>query len=524
MKNIFLFIVSMLILCGRLAAQSTQDSLAVRFASTITAQELEQHLFTIASDSFKGRDTGSEGLKMAADYLIKHYRSNRLEGILNAKEYLQSFPVMISQWAEPTIEVNGQIFTFIDDFYGFPSINSMQVTNLNKVIFAGYGISSKRYDDFHNLDVNGEAILILRGEPVAKDGTYLVSGNQEKSRFTTNYMASMRTKLQIASEQGARLVLVVDNDYAANSRRYGVYAKMPSMRLKKETNKNVNFVFISPEMAQAIVGKKDLDRVMNKISKKGKSVTFEIGTDLDVKLQKNDSIIHTANVLAFIEGTDLKDQVLVITSHYDHVGEQNDVIYNGADDDGSGTVAVMEIAEAFAEAKSAGYGPRRSILFINVSGEEKGLLGSEHYTSNPVIPLENTIANLNIDMIGRVDEPHRDTPEYVYIIGSDRLSTELHQINEVANATYTQLALDYKYNAEDDPNRFYYRSDHYNFAKYSIPIIFYFNGVHEDYHQPGDTPDKINYQILESRARLIFHTAWQLVNQDQRIKVDVSGE
>jgi len=184
----------------------------------------------------------------------------------------------------------------------------------------------------------------------------------------------------------------------------------------------------------------------------------------------------------------------------------------------------MEIAEAFAEAKSAGFGPRRSILFMNVSGEEKGLLGSDYYTSNPVIPLEQTIANLNIDMIGRIDPAHQETPNYVYVIGSDRLSTELHQINEAANATYTQLILDYKYNAEDDPNRFYYRSDHYNFAKYNIPIIFYFNGVHQDYHQPGDTPDKINYDVLETRTRLVFHTAWQLVNQDKRIEVDVSGE
>lgn len=527
MKIIKLIVFSViLVLSGqqRLVAQAASDSLAVRFANTITADELEEHLYTIASDSFAGRDTGSKGLKMAADYLINHYRSNQLKGIVKSNNYLQDFPVLISEWGEPYIEVNGQRFSFIEDFYGFPRMNRTMEDDIDKITFAGYGISSERYDDYEKLDVEGNAILVLGGEPMAKDSTYFVTGTTEKSRFTTNYMTSMRTKQQIANEKGASLVLMVDENYAANSRRYGIYAQMPSMSLEQPADAQANFIFISPELAQAILGKRDLTKIKKKISKKGKAVTFNENTNLKVALQKSDSTINTANVLAFIEGSDLKNEVLVITSHYDHVGERDGNIYNGADDDGSGTVAIMEIAEAFAEAKMAGFGPRRSILFMNVSGEEKGLLGSEYYTSNPIIPLEQTIANLNIDMIGRIDPAHQETPQYVYVIGSDRLSTELHQINEDANATYTQLILDYKYNAEDDPNRFYYRSDHYNFAKYNIPIVFYFNGVHQDYHQPGDTPDKINYDVLEKRTKLVFHTAWQLVNQDKRIEVDVTGE
>jgi Zn-dependent M28 family amino/carboxypeptidase len=183
-------------------------------------------------------------------------------------------------------------------------------------------------------------------------------------------------------------------------------------------------------------------------------------------------------------------------------------------------VAVMELAQAFAQAKKDGFGPRRSILFMTVTAEEKGLLGSDYYTQNPVFPLQNTVANLNIDMIGRLDRKYQDNPNYVYVIGSDKLSSTLHQISEEANQMHTNLTLDYTYNDPDDPNRFYYRSDHYNFAKNNIPVVFYFNGVHEDYHRPTDTVDKILFPKMETITRLVFHTAWELANREERIVVD----
>ena len=226
------------------------------------------------------------------------------------------------------------------------------------------------------------------------------------------------------------------------------------------------------------------------------------------------------NVVAFIKGTEKPDEIVVISAHLDHEGIKDGEIYNGADDDGSGTVAILEIAEAFKQAADAGKGPKRSILFLHVTGEEKGLLGSKYYTENPIFPLANTVTNLNIDMIGRVDDRHKGNPNYVYLIGSDKLSTELHNISEAMNKKYTNIDLDYKYNDDNDPNRFYYRSDHYNFAKHNIPIIFYFNGTHADYHRPTDTPDKINYEMLENRARLVFHTAWEVANRENRVVVD----
>lgn len=227
------------------------------------------------------------------------------------------------------------------------------------------------------------------------------------------------------------------------------------------------------------------------------------------------------NVVAFIKGSEKPDEILVISAHYDHIGKRNGKIYNGADDDGSGTVAVLEIAQAFALAIKDGHLPKRSILFLNVTGEEKGLYGSRWYVENPLFDLKKHIANLNIDMIGRVDDIHKGHDEnYVYLIGSDKLSSVLHKVSEATNKKFMNLDLDYRFNDPNDPNRFYYRSDHYNFAKNKIPVIFYFNGVHADYHQPTDTPDKINYELLTKRTKLIFYTAWEIVNRQGKIIVD----
>lgn len=241
---------------------------------------------------------------------------------------------------------------------------------------------------------------------------------------------------------------------------------------------------------------------------------------IPVEYFKGRSQNESENVLGFIKGSEKPEEIIIISAHYDHVGKKENEIYFGADDDGSGTVAVLEIAEAFKEAANNGFTPKRSILFLNLTGEEIGLMGSKYYTDHPIFDLKNTVANLNIDMIGRVDKKYTDNPNYVYVIGADKLSNELHTISENANKKYTKLVLDYTYNDESDPNRFYYRSDHYQFAKNNIPIIFYFNGVHDDYHKPTDTPDKINYDLLAKRAQLVFYTAWELANRTERIKLN----
>ena len=231
--------------------------------------------------------------------------------------------------------------------------------------------------------------------------------------------------------------------------------------------------------------------------------------------------VKTENVAAIIEGSTYPNEYIVLTAHLDHVGTENGEIFNGADDDGSGSMALLEIAEAFKLAELDGNRPKRSIVILHVSAEEKGLLGSKYYSENPLYPLDDTITNLNLDMIGRTD-PTRNSnnDEYIYLIGTDRLSTMLHETSEKINDRTVNLELDYRFNAWDDPNRFYERSDHWHFAKNNIPVIFYFRGTHEDYHQPTDTAEKIRYDLLTKRTRLIFHTAWEIANMDERIEVD----
>lgn len=234
----------------------------------------------------------------------------------------------------------------------------------------------------------------------------------------------------------------------------------------------------------------------------------------------NQGLLDSENIWAYIEGSEKPDEVLVISAHYDHVGVKNGDVYNGADDDGSGTVAILQIAEAFQKAKKDGHGPKRSILFLHVTGEEHGLHGSRFYSENPLFPIANTIADINIDMIGRRDFDHPSTNNYVYVIGADRLSSDLHNITVAQNDKYTHLDLDFKFNDPKDPNHFYERSDHYNFAKHGIPAVFLFNGVHADYHRKTDEVEKIEFDALAKRTQLAFVIAWDLANRSERIVVD----
>jgi Zn-dependent M28 family amino/carboxypeptidase len=265
---------------------------------------------------------------------------------------------------------------------------------------------------------------------------------------------------------------------------------------------------------------------------KSNAISFPIGaTDFYQKIpaaflnaKRNNNLPDSENIWAYIKGSEKPDEIIVISAHYDHVGIKDGEVYNGADDDGSGTVALLEIAQAFEIAKKEGHGPKRSILFLHMTGEEHGLLGSSYYSEHPLFPMAKTITDINIDMIGRHDEFHNDSSNYVYLIGSDYLSTDLFNICEAANKNYVNLSLDYKFNDRADPNRFYYRSDHYNFAKNGIPSVFLFSGVHADYHKPTDEVDKIEFEALKKRTQLAFSIAWELANRDNRPVVDKDGK
>lgn len=236
--------------------------------------------------------------------------------------------------------------------------------------------------------------------------------------------------------------------------------------------------------------------------------------------KKNEGLPDSENIMAFIEGIEKPNEIVVLSAHYDHVGVKNGEVYNGADDDGSGTVALIEIAQALQKAKKEGRGPKRSVLILHVTGEEHGLHGSRYYSENPVYELSNTVADINIDMIGRRDNFHQNSNDYIYLIGSDYLSSELYQVCEDMNKKYINTTIDYKYNDKKDPNKFYYRSDHYNFAKHNIPSVFLFNGTHEDYHKPTDDVDKIEFDALEKRTKFALAIVWEIANRPEKLKVD----
>lgn len=286
------------------------------------------------------------------------------------------------------------------------------------------------------------------------------------------------------------------------------------------------FTFTASEAVAEKIMEEDGKGLLSKL-KTGSYSSKTYEAEIELGYSKITQTATASNVIGVVEGSDLKDEYVFITAHYDHLGKRGDVIYYGADDDGSGTTGVIEMAEAFAKAKADGKGPRRSIVFMAVSGEEKGLWGSGYYTNHPIFPLEKTTVDLNIDMIGRSDSSRHygDTLNYIYVVGDDKISSDLKVISEATNKLYTKMELDYKFNDPKDPNRIYFRSDHYNFAAKGVPIIFYYDGMLKaDYHKPTDTPDKINYPLMVKRTQLVFYTAWEMANRNEMLKRDIKLE
>ena len=518
MKNLLLVAFGLALSCNSSQKTVSETSTSkgqidpVTYAQTITEEELKEHLYIYASDEFEGRDTGAPGQKKAVDYLKDQYESMGINAAKSDGDYIQKVPLEVAKVPKGSIDLNGSIFQVGEDILTFSTASG----DFNEIIYAGYGVEEGNYSDYASLDVKGKLVLIKAGEPKDKTGNYIVSGTRKKSVWS-NMSEAMEKKMQVATEKGAKGILYFDATNFPRYKRYFDYmktSKSGKMDIAEDSSDNF-MVLLNEKSAKAL--KEDIQQ--DHISKVW-------STKVSLNVTSGNDKIDSENVVAVLKGSEKPDEYVVVSSHLDHIGvTASGQINNGADDDGSGTVALLEIAEAFKKAAMDGNGPKRSIVFLHVTGEEKGLLGSRYYTDfDPIFPLEQTVADLNIDMIGRIDPKRNGGRNYVYLIGSDKLSTELHNLSEEINKKYTNLELDYKYNDENDPNRFYYRSDHYNFAKNNIPIIFYFNGTHEDYHRPGDTPDKINYDLLEIRTRLIFHTAWEVANRENKVIVDKTAK
>ncbi|MFN6286246.1 MAG: M28 family peptidase [Bacteroidota bacterium] len=488
-----------------------KDKAVIKAASTITAADMQRHLYIIAGAEMEGRDTPSPGLEKAATYIENHFRSLGLIAG-NKDSYRQYYPLYKDSMTQAALEINGTALKMGEHFAPLTT-NYSAGMRFSEVVFAGFGIvDGEIRNDYKDLNVAGKLVLIADGTPA----DYKPAAGNARSM---NAPGSPNGKLMAAMSRGAAAVLIIQSNFP---RRVAATGGNWSMNGFRPTQPVFGF-YIAAEKAAALL-QTEATSLLERI-KKGEITTKTVKAEVVLQYAKETVKTEVSNVLGVLEGTDKKDEYVVITSHYDHVGKRADgTIFYGADDDGSGTTGILELAEAFALAKKEGKGPRRSILFMTVSGEEKGLWGSRYYSEHPVFPLDKTTVDLNIDMIGRIGSDYlkdKDSLNYVYIIGDDKLSTDLTPITDQVNSTYVGMKLDRRYNDPNDPNRFYYRSDHYNFADKGVPIIFYFNGVHADYHKPTDTPDKINYPLMAKRAQLVYYTAWEMANRNDMLKRDL---
>ncbi len=468
---------------------SAQNKTAQKFASTITSKALKDKLSVIAGADMEGRETATEGQRRAAAYIEAYFKKLKLQPGDSGK-YQMVYPVWQDSVTSASFTVNNNTFSFAADFSVSGSNIPQGNFSINNIVFAGKGIKDSTHNDYDNLNTKQQWIMI--------------TATPEEEKSFRNFLRKINT----ATQTGATGVLVVSENFPKGK---SVYKARMSLRPATES-KAAPVLFVSKKLAEALLSSSIDSNTMHK----------DYATNAQFSISKTTNPLQSTNVIGVMQGTDKKSEYVFITGHYDHLGKQDSVIYYGADDDGSGTTSVLQIAEAFAKARDKGHKPRRTIVFMTVSGEEKGLWGSEYYTNHPLFNLDSTSVDLNIDMVGRID-PERtygDSTNYVYTIGEDKLSSDLMTISDSINNTYAHLELDRKYNDPKDPNRFYYRSDHYNFASKGVPIIFYFNGTHADYHKPTDTVDKINFDVMAKRVQFVFYTAWEMVNRDAMLKRD----
>lgn len=499
-------------------------------ADYITAAQLHDYLYFIASDEMEGRDTPSRGLNTAAKFISTNLSRWGLQPAGDDGTYFQRIALRRNKVdpAQTHAEINGEHFSFGNDLLAGQADG--MVSGPLVYVSHGWVIKDKNIDAYQGIEVKDKIVVALSGRPKG------VSFREFRGKKPGEDFDNPQS---YAEKHGAKGIIMIPNfnTLAFWDRQYQRAAEQGIVSVEKFQEREdgaLPSITASPRMLAALFRDEteSAATIFNRAAaddpvapfdlSPNKKVRFTVGTTSEPEA--------TQNVVAILEGSDrmLKNEYVAIGAHYDHVGMgravAGDSIYNGADDDGSGTVAVLAIAEAFAR----GPRPKRSLLFVWHCGEEHGLWGSKYFTESPTVPLNQIVTQLNIDMIGR-SKKTGDTiprnaelsgPNEIYVIGSKMMSTELGALSEAVNQSFLNLAFNYKYDDPHDPNRFFFRSDHYNYAQKGIPIIFYFDGVHEDYHQASDSPDKIDYQKMEKVARTIYATAWELANSKKRPTVD----
>ena len=471
-------------------------------AATITPTALKEKLSVIASAGMEGRETATPGQKKAAAYIETYFKKIGLQP--PATGYQLTYPVYQDTLEGATLSINGKSFQLNKDFALPASSIAGGFWYASNIVFASFGLADSANTNLDGLDIKDKWVLVIDGTPGSLDG---------RPETDSPYIRFLnQRKIPNLRARGVKGILIVSKRLPA----IALATRKGNMYVEKR-DAAAPAIYITPVLASTILG-----LPMEDLAKLKTVVRGVYPAALSFTEEKNTLPLVSSDVIGILPGTDKKDEYVFVTGHYDHLGKRDSIIYYGADDDGSGTTSVLQIATAFAEAKKAGNGPRRTMVFMTVSGEEEGLWGSEYYADHHLFPLSKTSVDLNIDMVGRIDPGYKgDSLNYVYTIGEDKLSSDLFPIQDSVNKKYVGMQLDRRFNDPNDRNRFYYRSDHFNFAKNGVPVIFYFNGVHKDYHRPTDTVDKINFDLMAKRVKLVFYTAWAMANRDEMLKRDI---
>ena len=522
MKNTLLYLILLGTLVGGCAKTHSDRNANSTYTSPISIENIRANMEFLASDELEGRDTATKGGDLAALYIkseLKKYGIGVLEEIGSYYQEVGLVRTMFDKNSQiRLLDTDDNIIAeleYLTDFVGssrtFPAIDT--VTNM---VFAGFGISAEEfnYNDYDSLDVAGKFVLVWPGEPVSED-TAFFAGEKD-----TKY-AGLFNKVSNAKKQGALGIFLVSKMEATygweslvNYTSKGGLSLRDVANDKNKISTRIPRAYLRSSSLETILnlGEKNYDFIEERVTSGKPIPRFELNTKVHVSFKfVSDSNVIANNVIGYFEGNDpvLKNEIVAIGAHYDHVGKSSAGIYNGADDNASGTVAMLEVAKAVAYNKDF----KRSVLFAFHTGEEKGLLGAKYLTAN-LEAMDNIVAHINLDMVGR------GPTDRIYNIGSDKLSTEFSEIVNRANSESVNMVFDYRFDAPDDPNRFYTRSDHYHYAKHGIPVVFFFDYMTKDYHKVTDTADKINYEKVAKISDLSYHIIRITANQDAKPEVD----
>lgn len=481
-----------------------------RISSTVSIDRLKKNLYYLASEQLEGRVMGSRGDTLASEFVIDCFKENHLAApYKNGTSYFQTVNTYKKNLLQSELTIGNKKFENWNGWtFGMRNAETVQLDNI-PVVFAGYGIENKLSNDFANIDVKGKAVFLLTGQQQDSTGTYLLSGTRQAA-IISSYQNLLRGK-------GALLILVYNHRFALESLQQRKSSFQTVYKNPLIQNNNLPVIMLSEERANELLAtsNKTIKSLVQDITKELRPQSFTLKTTIDCHIQIDITEEKAPNVIGVINGTDSSAGCIILSAHHDHVGRDGKDIYYGAVDNASGTVAIMEIATLMNKAIEKGFRPKRTIIFASYTGEEKGLLGSYHFAANPLFPVEKTRAVLNIDMMGRVDTFYsgkRADSNYAYILVVDSLNRGLRNSLFAANKKLRTLKLDTYYEQPQFMQRRLTGSDQYPFYLKGVPFIRIDCGFSKDYHQPTDTPDKINYELLSNQIKLAFLTTWNLAN------------